>query len=281
MIKHIIKRSTEITTRAILETRKRLHHLGKSYDTTIIFLMGCQRSGTTFTSNVFNTDNNIKVFDEMKSSITSDDKKYHIRLNDHAKLRKSFSKQNSPVLLAKPLVESQHAKQYLDAFSNLKIIWIYRNYLDVASSNIHHFGKENGMRNLAPILNDEIDNWRNDNLSDDTRAMIKSFSKKDLSAFEAAALFWYIRNSLFFEQSFQNEDRVLFCSYEDMVQRPYEIFQALYDFIGIERPELPILKGVFKKSVGRGKNLDIRDEINIMCQELQDKIDHCYQKQGL
>lgn len=256
---------------------KQLRHVNKNHNTIVVFLMGCQRSGTSMTSNIFNKDKNIRVYNEMKSSLNSEDRVTKIRLNSHKALKNTFANSNFPVVLAKPLVESQNALNYLENFETLKVIWLYRHYRDVAASNIKHFGIDNGKANLKPIYNRAKSNWRSENLSEEIVDFVHSFELDSLGSYDAAALFWWVRNKLFFDQNLQDQSKVLLCKYEDLVNSPLKSFQHLYNFIGITFTHPESTHIINAKAVGRGQEIKLNPTIQKACDKLYAKIESCNQ----
>ncbi len=87
----------------------------------ILFIVGCQRSGTSIMQIVFKRDMNTRSFGEF-SELSSNDSKSGIRLNSFELVEKEFSKVKAPFIVAKPLVESQNILQLLDYFRNSKAL---------------------------------------------------------------------------------------------------------------------------------------------------------------
>ncbi len=77
-----------------------------------LMIMGCQRSGTTLLSKVFDDTFQCTVFGEY--SILSDQDKYKLRLNPEDDVIKKLNKVRSPLVVMKPLVESQNATHWLE-----------------------------------------------------------------------------------------------------------------------------------------------------------------------
>src|SRR5512138_994897 len=107
-------------TRKILQkNRKKVYQvvLSRKVQQSILFIVGCQRSGTSMLLNVFDRDLNTKCFGEF-SKLTWDDSLGEIRLNSLELVKKEFSKVKAPLIVAKPLVESQNILELLDYFPN-------------------------------------------------------------------------------------------------------------------------------------------------------------------
>ncbi|MCK5879497.1 MAG: sulfotransferase family protein, partial [Holophagae bacterium] len=88
----------------------------------------------------------------------------------------------------------------------------------------------------------------------------------DMDSHDAAALFWYARNSLFFSGGFHEDDRVRLCRYSDLVTRPAEIMTEAYRFIDRPYPGDRIVADVFSSSRGRGVDLELSPPVRKLCE---------------
>jgi hypothetical protein len=86
---------------------------------------------------------------------------------------------------------------------------MFRGYKDVASSNIKYFGLTNGTNDLIPIVNHEPNNWRSENVSSHVRETILKYFSKDMNPYDAAVLFWFARNSIYFDRELDENPRVM------------------------------------------------------------------------
>ena len=116
----------------------------------IIFIVGCQRSGTSLMTRIFFRDLRAKVYRE--SSILSSRDPIKIRLNPLHLVKMKIDNVQAPIIVLKPLAESQNIIKLLQFFPESRAIWIFRNYKDVASSNLKLFGEMNGVNDLKPIV---------------------------------------------------------------------------------------------------------------------------------
>lgn len=244
----------------------------------IIFILGCQRSGTTMLSKIFDKDRNIRVFPE-KNPMTNLSPPEYLNFNPFSEVKEFLSNKKAPSFVLKPLVESQNATKLLDYFENSKVIWAYRHYKDVASSNLKKFDSKNGINDLRPIANDEPENWRSDNVSNETRNLVKKYFSEDMSEADAAALFWYCRNILYFEQNLQRHQNVRLCKYEYLVTKPKQIMTELYAFTNLGNLKMGILSDVHPGSISKGKDLGLSAEISKLCEDLHNKLDSINENQ--
>lgn len=236
----------------------------------ILFIIGSQRSGTTLMTNIFERDINAKVYGEF-SALSSLDKG-NIRLNPLDQVETELKRNRAPFIILKPLVETQNTLYLLEYFHNSKAVWMFRDYKDVASSYLKHWGTNNGIRNLRPLVNGEENNWRSENRSDSLKMTVKKLFSEDMPPFDAAALFWYVRNTLFFDLNLMDNPDVMMCRYEDLVISPSEIVKTVYSFCNIPYPGDNIVSDVHAKSISKGKTIHLSPEIDKLCSELLDRL---------
>ena len=243
---------------------------------TVLFIVGCQRSGTTMMQRIFERDLQTKVYGEFSKLSSRDVKK--IRLNPLQEVKKAVENDSPPIIVLKPLVETQNLYALLEAFPGSKALWMYRHYKDVASSNLKNFGDQNGLADLRPIIENEAENWRNEGVTEEVREIVKLFFTEKLSHLDAAALFWYVRNSLFFNLSLERERRVMMCRYDDLVFNPLLMMKKIYRFMDCPFPGEKIVEEVSTNSVGKGKAINLNEEIEKLCKKMLDNLDLIYRQ---
>jgi hypothetical protein len=248
---------------------------GRNGKKALVFIQGCQRSGTSMMYWIFERDLRVKVYRE-KSELSSQDSLECIRLNPLPAVQKTLARDRMPLIVMKPLAESQRATELLDYFPGSKIIWLYRHYQDVAASNLKAFGRDQGIKDLRPIVLQEPHNWRSESVSEETRQTIGRFYDEGMNPCDAAALFWYARNQLFFEQGLNHHPRVIICRYETLVRRPAGVMNRLYAFIGITYPGDQIIRDVHPHAIGKGRRSSLSAAVENLCEEMLGRLDACY-----
>ena len=102
-----------------------------------------------------------------------------------------------------------------------------------------------------------------------------SLYRKDLSNEDAACLYWYLRNQLYFELALDQDPRVLIVQYEDAVLNKERGFRRIFDFLGF--PYDPAVIGdVFTSSVRKNAPPDIDPAIREVCDALTVRLDAEY-----
>lgn len=252
----------------------------------ILFTVGCQRSGTSLMSRIFTQDLKVSVYRE-RSVLTADDlgtpeePNRFIRLNSAEKLAQCFRQNKAPLIVVKPLVESQNILQLLSDFPQAKAVWMYRNYQDVANSLFQRFKPDGesstGVRDLRYIVQGDNQNWRSQNTSEFTRSTVRKYFSENMNPYDASALFWWVRNRFFLELNLSDNSRVLLCKYEDLVTNPQEVMNKIYSFVGLSCNLNPKFnQDIDRNSLGKGSWIQLSPEIKQLCDELLEQLDNYY-----
>ena len=239
---------------------------------TVLFILGIQRAGTSLMYWVFERDFNVKIYRET-SELTTGDTLEHVRLNPLPDVKARIERDGTPVVVLKPLVESQRAHELFATFPGSRALWQYRHYQDVASSNLKAFGMDNGVKDLQPFVDDDTDNWRSQNSTAETRQTIRAFFRPDMNPYDAAALFWWARTRLYFDLDLAGDPRVLLCRYEDLATDPAATMRRVYGFLNRPYPGDQIVRDVHPQSVGKGRVSRLSPEVDALCAALLARLD--------
>jgi hypothetical protein len=262
-----------------LQARKVVRHFfvkNENGHKKILFIVGCQRSGTTLMTRIFERDRRTWVYGEF-SKLSSLDKRHKIRLNPLSAVKEVVEKNKASLIILKPLVESQNTLKLLDYFDGSKALWMYRDYKNVLLSNLQHWGLYNGIKNLRAIVTNEPDNWRSENVSEYTRGIINKYFSENMNPYDAAALFWFARNRLFFELGLDENPRVLMCKYEDLLSAPPAVMRGVYAFLEYDYPTDDILVDIHANPKEKRKAVELLPEVDALCEDLLDKLHAAYQ----
>jgi len=191
-------------------------------------------------------------------------------------LKEAIGRQRATLIVVKPLTESQNVLDLLARVEGARALWIYRHYRDVACSNLTHFGAQNGISNLRPIVAGDPGNWRSEHILNRVRQIVRGRFSEDMNPHDAAALFWYARNSLFFDLALNAHPAVSICRYEDFVAQPGAVLRRVYAFLGRRFPGETMTVEVRRDALGKGKSIQFSPDVEQLCQDLLARLDAVY-----
>jgi hypothetical protein len=227
---------------------------------------------------IFEADRRSVTFPER--SALSSPAEDRLRLKPLPEVRRTLEGSAAPLLVLKPLVESQNVPALLDGLDNSHAIWMYRRPEAVAASDLSYFGVENGERNLRLLLSNEPPNWRGEFVPETTRSVISRHYREGMDPHDAAALFWWARTSLYFDLRLDDRPDVRLCSYERLVADPEPSMRSLYEFVGVPYPDRDITRGVHRRSADRRDAFGLGAEVRRLCDELWERLEHAGQGVG-
>lgn len=243
----------------------------------ILFIVGCQRSGTSLMNRIFTRDLNISVYRESSKLSSKDPNSKKLRLNSYEEIDREFKKNRAKYIVLKPVVETQNTFELLNYFPNSKALWMYRNYQDFVQSNMKRFIPDSGKNALRAILEKERTNWRSEKVSDYVHSTILKYYKPEISRYDAAALFWFARNQLFYDLALDTHPNVFMCRYEDLVRYPQKMVREIYMFMDAKYPQKnKFLEEINARSVGKGDKIQLSSDVKELCEELLTKMNDTY-----
>jgi hypothetical protein len=262
----------------LLQRAKAFYHLvrfERNHAKTVLFIVGCQRSGTTLVNEILLRDFHSKVYAE-QSKLSSLDAPKRLRLDPLDSVKAVLDQDRAPLVIVKPLVESQNILQLLSYFEGSKALWMYRHYRDVAASHVKKWGDQNSIRDLRAIVEQRENHWCYENVPAEVRETVLQHFSEEMNGYDAAALYWFVRNSFFFNLHLDTNPMVMLCKYEELVADPVEVMQEVYGFLGHDFPGKRIVANVHMDSVQKGKSVQLASQIECLCDTLLSQLDHVY-----
>jgi hypothetical protein len=226
-----------------------------------VFVAGMQRSGTNLLMDVLDVSAATQVFHETDPRAFE---RYEMR--DLAVIRQLAQQCPAPVFVIKALCELDRIKHLMDAFRPAKTVWVVRDWRDSASSAIKSFG--NFVPQWSRLVRGDAGDWRGRGMSEATRELLAALYHPDASEAEGAAVMWFYRNALFFEQQLAADPRVRVVFYEDMVQHPEREVEAVYGFLGLQGFNQRVAGRIHTRSVKHRSPPDIAPAVSALCDEL-------------
>jgi hypothetical protein len=237
-----------------------------------VFVAGMQRSGTNLLMDVLDASAATQVFHETDPRAFE---RYEMR--DLAVIRQLAQHCPAPVFVIKALCELDRIKHLMDTFQPAKTVWVVRDWRDSVSSAIKSFG--NFVPQWSRLARGDAGDWRGRGMSEATRELLAALYHPDASEAEGAAVMWFYRNALFFEQQLAADPRVRVVFYEDLVQHPEREVEAVYGFLGLQGFNQRVAGRIHARSVKHRSPPDIAPAVVALCDELLARF-RAYARQG-
>jgi hypothetical protein len=238
-----------------------------------VFLVGVQRSGTNMLVHGLERSPEFEVRNE-------NDREAFDRfiLRPDADIRALVERSGHRYVLFKPLCDSHRTRQLLEALgtpSPGRAIWAYRKVDGRVRSAVRKFGNANLQALSGIAAGRGLDSWQAGGLGEDRLALIRRFDFEAMSPESAAALFWFLRNSLFFDLGLDERDDVALASYEEMVAEPERAMRALC--ASLDFPYRPALVAHIDARASRPEDaLELDPEVRELCNGLEERLARSY-----
>jgi hypothetical protein len=236
---------------------------------TAVHLLGVQRSGTNMLVRGLEASPEFEVRNENDRQAFS---RFRLRTDMVVPLVRASRHR---YVLFKPLCDSHQANLLLDDLTTTipaRAIWAYRDVDGRARSAVAKFGTTN-LDVLAQIASGHGDDlWQAQGLSAASRDLIASFSYDGMTPHSAAALFWLVRNALYFELGLDRRDDVALASYDALVSDPEPAMRALCDFLDF--PYHPrLVAHIDTRSHAKRPPLELDPEVRRRCDDMAEQLD--------
>lgn len=228
-----------------------------------VYLVGLQRSGTNMLVRGLDRAPEFEVRNENDRTLF-----HRFQLRSDEVLAAVIRRSRHAYVLVKPLCESHRVDQLLDLpqVAPGKALWAWRDVDDRARSEVAKFGDAN-LRALQAIADGTIgDRWQGGRLDEETRELIRSLDPFRMDPHTAAALFWYVRNELFFRLGLDRRPDVLLCSYDALIADPPAALRRVCEFLGLAYH--PRLAAHIEARVRQRSRLPIDPRVRARCEEL-------------
>lgn len=226
-----------------------------------VFVAGMQRSGTNLLMDVLDASADTQVFHETDPRAFE---RYEMR--DPGVIRKLADTCPAPVFVIKALCELDRIKGLMETFTPAKTLWVVRDWRDSVNSAIKSFG--NFVPQWKRLAHGDAGDWRGRGMSQATRELLAALYRPEASEAEGAAVMWFYRNALFFEQQLAADPRVRVVFYEALVQHPMREVAAVYDFLGLQGFNRRVAGRIHARSVKHRAPPDIAPAVTALCDDL-------------
>jgi hypothetical protein len=279
MLSHSLGRAVDRTRLSSLLFTKRIAQvaharLHPNEPRLALFVGGVQRSGTNMLMDVLERSLETAVFHERDPRAFRD-----YMMLPPSVIHRLVDESPARCVVIKALCESQDLAQLLRDFSPAKGIWSLRRYEDMVNSHVRSWpGEAKTMHRLVADRNSM--KWRGRGMTDETYATISRLHYPGMDDWSAAALFWYLRNVLFFEQGLDRDPRIRVVKYETLVSTPDQEFREIFSFLGLVYSRR-VAAVVHSKSIRKNAPPRIDPAIREVCDALTARFDEVLQRQQL
>jgi hypothetical protein len=256
--------------------RWRLTHRSRPDGGVPVFLVGLQRSGTNMLVRGLERAPEFEVFNENHRAAFS-----RFRLRPDPVIRRLADGSRHPYVLFKPLCDAHRTAELLDALGTRqpgRALWVYRSMDGRARSALAKFGDANlqALREIAG--GGGRHRWEAQALSPDSLDLVAGFDWTRMSAASAAALFWLVRNRLYFERGLDRRPDVLLVSYDAALADPASELRRICGFLGFPyRPELAA--HIAPRPPATAGPLAVDARVRAGCEELAARLDAAHRRQ--
>jgi hypothetical protein len=262
-------------TKAAAKWRWRLAHRGRPPGGTAVFLVGVQRSGTNMLVRGLERSAEFAVYNENHRAAFD-----RFQLRPDPVVRRLIEQSHHPYVLFKPLCDTHRTPELLDGLGVRRApqaMWAYRSVDGRARSAVAKFGDVNRrvLRELAH--GGGRSRWEAQRLSPDSLELIASFDWDRMGPLDAAALFWYVRNRLYFELGLAGRPDVLLVSYDAMVARPEAEMTRICEFLGVAY-DRRLVSHVKPRPAGQAGALQLDPRIRARCDELAARLETAHRE---
>lgn len=231
-----------------------------------VFIFGAQRSGTGMLGQCLGRSPECENLGE------SDARAFvRFSLRELPVIDKLISDCPYRYLVFKPLKDSHRVRELLGMRNTARAIWAYRNYEDRINSAVRKFGRR-PLEVIGAYQAGDHGRWQLQGISASTSELLMKLDVDRLSQSDGAALMWWLRNSLYFDQGLDREPRVRLWSYDAFVMRPEPELRSLLQFLGPEYHAF-MLRRVHAHSLSKEPAPVIDADVRIMCEALLARLD--------
>ena len=249
---------------------RRAHHVAPN--SVPVFLVGVQRSGTNMITQGLEHSPEFEVFSENDRRAFD---RFFLKPDDQ--IRSLVVKSGHRYSLFKPIIDSHRVGELLDTLgtpSAGRAIWAYRSMEGRVRSAVTKFGTSNldAMRTIAHDGGQGM--WQAGGLTEERLEFIRSFDYSAISPKTGAAIFWFVRNSLYFDLGLDERDDVTLACYDEFINRPGPAMRSLTTFLGLDfDPDLIAHVRAQPNRPARTADPDIDPAVTEVCSALFDRLE--------
>lgn len=241
-----------------------------------VYVVGLQRSGTNMLLRGLDAAPEIEARGENDKQLFE-----RFRLRDSAVVGEAVARSRHRLVLLKPICDSHRVDLLLDdpALPRGRALWVVRDVVGRARSEVSKFGPANliALRDIAAGQGET--RWQGERLPASSVELVRSFDTASMTPHTAAALFWVVRNGLFFELGLDERDDVLLVSYDAFAREPEAEMRRICAFLDFPFSHR-LSEHVSPRTTHGDATLDIDPRVLGLARDLQARLDRHREQQG-
>jgi Sulfotransferase family len=240
-----------------------------------VYLVGLQRSGTNMVARALGASPEVEVHNENDRRAF-----HHFRLRADDVIAGIIDSSLHSYVLFKPLIDSHRVDHLLDELpvqTPGRAIWVFRQVDDRVRSALAKFEDANHRALSAIAMGKGDDLWESQRMSRENIELVGSFNYRYLSSESASALFWYVRNSLYFEMDLHRRSDVMAVSYDRLVADPEASMRSICRFLSLDW-DARLISRIEARAGQEREPLPLDARIRRLCNDLQARLDEAAAK---
>ncbi|MBB4211579.1 hypothetical protein EV659_105117 [Rhodothalassium salexigens DSM 2132] len=236
----------------------------------VLIIAGVQRSGTNMMVEILERFFRTAVYNENHPAACTD-----FELHDTPTLRRLVERAPGDTVVFKALCDLDRVPALLDDLPGARAVWVMRRVEDVVNSHGHtkFLSARNNlcstrMNNIAVDALSE--GWRGRGMVAETHEVVRRHAHPEMTNQTAVALFWYMRNALYFDLGLDRDPRVRPLLYEHLARAPHREGAAWLAWAGLPPSRFALAK-VNARSVGRQAAPAIDPAVEQICNDLYNR----------
>ncbi len=239
-----------------------------------VFVLGRQRSGTTMLMRAFHRHPDMLVVDEHHDSPVFRD--YRIRSADT--VRALLAEAHFPAVALKPICDSHRIRDLRRDFPDGHLIWLYRDFRDVANSSLRKF--DGATRAVRLVCTGRPGGgWFREGISPPVENILRDAWHPHLTDFDLACLAWWARNRPVIESGLIGLPALTLLKYETLVSEPSAVLRWLFQRLDIPYCER-VERRISTRSIGRHAAPDMDTRALELCRSTLAELDAAFFDQG-
>lgn len=230
------------------------------------FVVGCQRSGTSMLARAIRRSPFVDLYNESDARAFD-----HLRIRSPQVTNQLVRSSRGRVVLFKPICDSQNVPRLLLDHNLSRCVWLYRDVNDVARSCVRAWGDHLTFAIRTVLTNREQAGWYAEHVTPARLQQVAELARRPLNPESGAALFWFLRNGLYFDQQLSRDPRVQLVKYDDILQSPSTSMRSVLDFAELPWCDDSISK--IRGPVASGEALHVDPKIAAACADLMARLD--------